>query len=135
MFNKEEKHYHNNTIAAITRVVEKSVSPDKITEIYADVRKEVERSIVCAYQIRNTKVDGVGIIMTVIAENYQKKYLIRYTFNGVDSFIEGFLPENLNARAYGVELYNKLLEDLKEKVGLEFLKEMIKLDKFKTLCQ
>lgn len=130
MFNKEEKHYHEHTIAAVTRVVEKTISPDKMTEIYSEVKKEVEKSIIGVYKIKGVNIEAIGAIMKYDANTIQKKYLIRYNLNGEERYVEGIFPENISAINYNQELYTALIEDLKSNVGARLLTELVKIIRF-----
>lgn len=51
----------DTVVTPITRVIEKTVSPDKIAEIYAEVYKEAEKNILRKYLIKTNMWEFVVI--------------------------------------------------------------------------
>ncbi|MFK5282012.1 hypothetical protein ACI3PL_20890, partial [Lacticaseibacillus paracasei] len=48
-------------VCPVTQVVEKSISPDKVTEMYDKVREEVLNSILRTVVIKDNRMEGVLI--------------------------------------------------------------------------
>lgn len=64
-----DKHTYNSKtkVCPVTQVVEKSITPDRVTDMYDDVREEVEKSI-----LRKIVSPEIGA----------RKISIRFTLNG-----------------------------------------------------
>lgn len=65
-----------------TRVIEKTITPDKVTDMYKDVRKEVEKSIIRALRVETNYMHGVVIEIHENYESMQKKMITRFVLNG-----------------------------------------------------
>ena len=73
---------HKTTVTPVTRVIEKSITPDKVTEVYKDVRTEVEESILRTFTIESSLLNGV-VIETENRYNTSTRLLhIRFVLNG-----------------------------------------------------
>ena len=71
-----------NTTFAVTRVVEKTITPDKVTEMYDKVRKEVEKEFVRAYVFEGNQLNGVVAEMRLDFNSAYRKVHTRFTLNG-----------------------------------------------------
>lgn len=86
---------HKHQVAEVTRVVEKTVSPDKITEMYDRVKEEVLATLIKSVVIKNTLFDcAVQIYRNAQENTFQLQAKI--TLNGIDIFVEKTLPDRIH---------------------------------------
>lgn len=69
----------------VTRVVERSISPDKVTEVYKEVKDEVEKKIVRSFVFNDNKVNGVVVEVEPDYEQAIRHLLVRFTLNGQEN--------------------------------------------------
>ena len=85
MFNRTE-YNSKSEVVAVTRVVEKSITPDKVTDMYDKVRAEVEDAIVKTYKVESAILNGF-----VFEVHYPTRELwTRFVLNGKDYFDKTF---------------------------------------------
>lgn len=78
-----DKHTYNSKtkVCPVTQVVEKSITPDRVTDMYDDVREEVEKSILRKIVVNDNSFNG-AMIETYSPEIGARKISIRFTLNG-----------------------------------------------------
>jgi hypothetical protein len=81
MFNSTT-YKHETTVTPVTRIVEKSITPDKVTEMYDKVREEVERNFVQMIKIESNTLNGVVVEFTDQFDTNTRKYYTRFVLNG-----------------------------------------------------
>lgn len=75
MFNSY--NYKSETkVCPVTRVVEKTITPDKVVDMYNKVEREFQQSILARYDIKNTIIDAK---VTVYQDANTAMYVARVT--------------------------------------------------------
>lgn len=77
-------HTTETRVTPITQVVEKSITPDKVVEMYDKVKEEVEKKMLRSFVIEGNQMNGVVI---EIENDYGQdihKVLSRFNLNGVE---------------------------------------------------
>lgn len=123
MFNTEN-NYNETKVCPVTQIVEKTITPDKVTEMYDKVKEEVENSLIRTYLVKNNLIDGIGAIFHNNASTMTKYYIIRYILNGKEFITKGFTP---NETDYSHTIYKKMIEHFTNEVSIIFLKESSEL--------
>lgn len=86
--------YRNESkVVAVTKEIERTISPDKVTEMYDAVREEVEKNVVQVIRIEDNIMKGVVVEFFDDFRNHEKKARARFTLNG-----EEFMEEMILAR-------------------------------------
>lgn len=84
---------HESKVVAITKEIEKTISPDKVTEMYDAVREEVENTIVRSYIVDSNMLKAVLLEVEPRYDRRTREGLLRFVLNGKE-YIERFtLPE------------------------------------------
>lgn len=78
---------HQTTVTPITQVVEKTISPDKVTEMYDKVDQELQKQISRRIVVRDNQVSG-SIVLYDMHHPMIKKCVIRVIVNGKESISE-----------------------------------------------
>ena len=127
MFNKTYHHIDQTTVTPVTRIVEKTITPDKVTEMYDQVKREVEESFIRAYKIESNTIKGVMVEMHESPVTRERKIYCRFTING-EEFIES-IPVGDNVRTLSKEkMFNKFFELYKARLGVLLLKATIEIN-------
>ncbi len=85
-------NHHESKVVAVTKEIEKTISPDKVTEMYDAVREEVENNIVLKLRFETNTLKGVGVILNENLNTDEKRYVASYNLNGKDYITKGYLP-------------------------------------------
>jgi hypothetical protein len=112
------------TVCPITQVVEKTITPDKVTEMYDSVREQVEKDILRTIIINNNTLNGVIFEKRDDFAGAQTKILYRFTLNGIEYIERDFVinrEDNTEER-----MINKFHDYVKEKIAIKIIKENIK---------
>lgn len=126
MFDRVE--YNSETkVCPITQVVEKSITPDKVTDLYKEVTKEVKKSIVQSIEVRGNLINGVAVEMKYNVNILNREIIISFILNGeknimirvVELMEESFLSKE--------ELFRKLLDHYKEEIAMNVMKSTYKV--------
>lgn len=126
MFNKTTNVNHETRVVAITKVIEKTISPDKVTEMYDAVKEEVENNLIKSYRVTSNQLSG---IVCVFRENHdlaEYKYVTHYTLNGKDYITKGFMPSFQSKASPGI-LFEKLFDSFKEEVAKELFRNTVQV--------
>lgn len=121
MFNKTIIQ-HESKVVAVTKEIEKTITPDKVTEMYDKVREEVEKNLIQKVEVQSNYLNGV--IMEIGHEYHtgMKKIYTRFSLNGKD-YIESSLEEGQEISSKE-ELFNKLQEHYSKVVSNQVLKDI-----------
>ena len=108
-------YYHKTEtkVVPVTRVIEKTITPDKVTDIYKEVRGEVEKKILNTFIFNDNKVNGVVVEMEPDYAANNQKILIRFSINGIDTQEQYTRPR---ADLLMADAYKILVEAFAEKV-------------------
>lgn len=71
-------HNHESKVVAVTQVVEKTISPDKVVDMYDKTAREVLRSV----RVNNNILDGIVTQSQHSADTYMKTIRTRFVLNG-----------------------------------------------------
>ena len=109
------------TTQAVTRTVEKSITPDKVSEMYDKVRDEVERNIIQKVLIETNSMTGIVLELRHEWTTHQKKVLTRFILNGKEYLDYTF--EEGNEKAPMSELLGKLTDHYSKVVSNRIAQE------------
>ncbi len=87
-----EEHYHETVVTPVTRVIEKSITPDKVTEMYDKVKKECEDTIIRSFIIKDTLME-CAVVIYFEPQHAQYKINVRFLINGDETLISEYLPD------------------------------------------
>lgn len=73
---------HESKVVAVTKEIEKTISPDKVTEMYDAVKEEVEQKILRSYVLRSSTLEAAVLIMENRYISNQNDCVIRFVLNG-----------------------------------------------------
>lgn len=111
-------------VVAVTKEIEKTISPDKVTEMYDAIREEVENSVVRAISIQDNVFKGVLVEFSANPMRNTKVLRGRFTLNGE----EFLLKEDLEfvGELTEEQLANRLYTYYKEILANQLMKESIR---------
>lgn len=121
MFNKTI----NNSVTEvnpITQVIEKSISPDKVTEMYDAVKEEVLNSIIRTYTVENNSLKFGVIEYTDLLDIGALKYRTSFLLNGKEHRLEGEIPRNEMSQTQAV-LIEKVVNQYAKVISMELLSQ------------
>jgi hypothetical protein len=122
-------HKHESKVVAITKEIEKTISPDKVTEMYDAVKEEVENSIVKAFRVESNQMTGVAVIFNERYTDMTKRFVARYTLNGKEYIVKDYITDHIDTRES--EVYEKMYEHYKTQVANELMRNTISLKEFR----
>ncbi len=74
-------------VTPITQIIEKSITPDKVTEMYDKVKTEVENTIIRSFIISDSLFDA-SVVVFYDPQTAQYKLKARLTLNGEEVLVE-----------------------------------------------
>lgn len=74
-------HKNETRVTPVTRVVEKTITPDRVTDMYDKVRTEVEREVIRTVRVSDNRFHGVAQLIESPA-SLTKTVQVRFTLNG-----------------------------------------------------
>lgn len=81
MFNTN--YYKSETkVCPVTQVVEKTISPDKVTEMYDKVYAEVQNNYVKNFDVKSDYLNGTVVEFSDEYNTLQRKVMTRFNLNG-----------------------------------------------------
>lgn len=90
MFNKYITE-NNTRVTPVTRVIEKTITPNKVTEMYDKVRAQAERDMIQVFKIQSNTLNGVVLELHNQYDTLTKKIMTRFSLNGkeyIDTFVD-----------------------------------------------
>jgi len=108
-------------VVAVTKEIEKTITPDKVTEMYDKVRKEVENTISRAYLIQDNELKGV--VFEVSAAT--RMLMCRFTLNGKEHIIKTATENTTHLTPSGALQYLK--EHYADAVAFETVTELARV--------
>ena len=124
MFDKEI-NVTNTNVEAVTRVVEKTISPDKITDMYKDVREEVIGSILRTLVADNNKMNGVVVEIQQNLANDQRVIYTFFTLNGQEYTHKRTFLRDAEILKSDEQIFTLLFDDYVSAVSKELMKECV----------
>lgn len=115
---------HESKVVAITKEIEKTISPDKVTEMYDAIREEVENNLIKSFHISSNQLEGVMVILRENHNEMSAKFIARYVLNGKEYITKGYMPERNDLKDM---VFDKIYEHYKSQIASELLKENIKI--------
>lgn len=111
---------YKTQVTPVTRVVEKSISPDKVTDVYKQVKEEVEKTLIRSLVVESNHMNGVAQMFYEFQEG-RKKIRTKFNLNGKEYIETTYvkLDEIDNDSA----LIDSLLKHFTEKVSIEMAKD------------
>jgi hypothetical protein len=73
---------HESKVVAVTKEVHKTISPDKVTEMYDAVRKEVEEDIIRKVVVSSNSLNGTVFEMQPNYSIHSIMRVFRFVLNG-----------------------------------------------------
>jgi len=87
----EEVHKHTTMAVTKETIVEKAISPDKVTDMYSEVRKEVIKSIMQGAVVQNNTFNGVYAMTEPNFQDGTQQVFVRFTLNGKEYCPDAFI--------------------------------------------
>lgn len=82
MFDQHHTNYHNETVVTpITQIIEKTISPNKVTDMYDKVMDEVKKTIVRSFIIKDSRCE-FSVVVFEDANTMSFELNARYLING-----------------------------------------------------
>jgi hypothetical protein len=105
MFNKTT--YHNESkVVAVTKEIEKTITPDKVTDMYDKVRDEVEKSIIRSIVVNDNSLSGSAVEIEQRFDTASHLVILRLTLNGKEHISKEVLGREVTLDE--AKLYDKL---------------------------
>ena len=124
MFNKTFRiNLPEPKICPITQVVEKTITPDKVTEMYDSVREQVEKDVLRTIVIKDNSLNAVILELRHEFSTDQRRLLFRFTLNGKEYIQTDYTTSREELTPY--QLTEKCHELLKGIVADKIIKENI----------
>ena len=118
-------HQHESKVVAVTKEIEKTISPDKVTEMYGAVKEEVLNTIIRSYVISSNVLSGVIMINDTNYSTAEKEYCLRFSLNGDEHIHKGKLPVEMIDNHSAI--YDKVFDIYKSAVADSLMRETIGL--------
>ena len=123
MFNRTTIHRTTTEVTPVTRVIEKSITPDKVTDVYKDVRKEVEDTILRTIIVEGNSLNGILMETEHRHDGSSRILHMRFLLNDK----EYITKRQITAERTQDDLLNELVEFFSSTVTGIFLKEAQKM--------
>lgn len=101
-------------VVAVTKEIEKTISPDKVSEMYDVVREEVEKNIVRSIHIQSNLMEGAALEINRKYDTRTTDYIIRFVLNGEEEIYRGSFTDS--EMLMESRLYNKIESVYKDSV-------------------
>lgn len=82
-------HKHESKVVAITKEIEKTISPDKVTEMYDAVQEEVESRIIRSVAINSGVISAATLELQKRYDTMINEFVIRFLLNGKEYIHRG----------------------------------------------
>lgn len=122
MFNTTN-YNHESKVVAITKEIEKTISPDKVSEMYDAVKEEVTANILRAYAFESNNMHAAAIIIEPRYDTRTKEYALRFTLNGTEHIDRGILPEDVTYSES--RMFEKVFDVYKKAVAKSLMRDTI----------
>jgi hypothetical protein len=123
MFDRTTIHKTESKVVAVTKEIEKTITPDKVTEMYDAVRDEVEKSIIRCVVIADNSLNGSAIEMEERYDTSTHVILLRLTLNGSEHISRETLERE--ALMNEAKLYERLRDFYVRTVADEVMRRTI----------
>ena len=116
---------HESKVVAITKEIEKTISPDKVTEMYDAVREQAENNILRTIIVKDNQMNGIIVEYSTDISTNQKKVMYRFTLNGKETIAKETLDREINPTSQ--KLVENMFRIYKDKIAYQILSESIKV--------
>jgi hypothetical protein len=100
-------------VVAVTKEIEKTISPDKVTEMYDKMREEVENCFVRKFVIKSDILNGIVVELRNDFENNTRKVLTRIVLNGKEFIFKDLIEtEEILSDARLYEIFSEHYTDV-----------------------
>lgn len=125
MFNKTVVHSHKAVVTPVTKEIHhKSITPDKVTEMYKEVRKEVEAEFVRGFAISSNHLHGTVVQINRSHEHGRRVIYTRFVLNGEECIDKNEEFDSDGTLLTEADALHKLIKHYKTVVGEELLKDV-----------
>jgi hypothetical protein len=107
-------------VVAVTKEIEKTITPDKVTEMYDKVKDEVEKSFVRAFRIETDILNGIVVEFADKLDTMQRMTYTRFILNGKE-YIAKDIHRSFEALSDG-ELYEVFSKHLRSEISNQIIK-------------
>ena len=83
---------HETTVTPVTRVVEKTITPDKVTDMYDSVREQVGKDVIASIRVESNVINGVVMQLNDSVSDRTSHIFVRFTLNGKNYEFKDVLP-------------------------------------------
>lgn len=114
------------TVTPITQIIEKTITPDKVTDMYDAVRKEVEEDIITKVLVQDNFMNGVVLYMENRFDTASKIILTKFNINGKEYIQKDYLVplEEMDKYKLAEELRKKYVETMSTLVLRESVRDI-----------
>jgi len=116
---------HESKVVAITKEIEKTISPDRVTEMYDAVREQAENDILRTIIVKDNQMNGIIVEYSTDISTNQKKVMYRFTLNGKETIAKETLDREINPTSQ--KLVENMFRIYKDKIAYQILSESIKV--------
>ena len=110
-------------VCPVTQVVKQTITPDKVTDMYKEVREEVEKTFIRSLRVENNILKGVIVEYRVPNDDFTRRIMTRFVLNGKEHIDRSFIiPGELDTKS---QLLEKLNEHYAKIVGRELLNDAL----------
>ncbi len=109
-------------VVAVTQQIEKTISPDKVTDMYDKVREQAEKDIIASLRVENNILNGVVVQIADQYDTATSRLYTRFQLNGKD-YTDMYVVPTREARTMA-DLYSKLEEHYTRVVQRSIFREI-----------
>lgn len=120
-----DTHLYNfeSKVVAVTKEIEKSVSPDKVAEIYKDSKETAENQVVKAIYVDGNSFHGVVVEMARNHSDRTKRIYTKFILNSEEHIQYTDVTDDMTNE----QMVDKLFDDYKAKIATKLVKEGLKI--------
>lgn len=117
------KYNFESKVVAVTKEIEKSVSPDKVAEIYKDLKETAENQVVRAIYVDGNSFHGVVVEMARNNLDRTKRIYTKFIINSEEHIQHTDVTDDMTNE----QMVDKLFDDYKSKIATKLVKESLKI--------
>lgn len=114
-------HKHETKVVAVTKDIERAISPDKVTEMYDKVRSQAEKDIIASLRVESNSLNGIVVQIQDEYSTDTSRIHTRFILNGEEHIaIETLSHEETLSHG---ELFDKLAKHYRETVAMKVFRD------------
>ena len=127
MFDKHIRQWDTYTskVVAVTKEIEKTISPDKVTEMYDAVKEEVKKSLIRTYVIETDLVNGVVMDYHELYTTWEKVIVVRFNLNWKEFIFEKRIKYYERIGLSDLELVDIFFEFYKAEIAIQIIRPIV----------